>query len=286
MKAQSFSTILIVLLLQFNSSAQIIPGAKQIALSHSSIALAHDVFTHFSNPAGLAQLNWREIGFYYSPSPFGLKELANAYAAYHEPTKFGSFTIGVMTYGFDLYRENNFSFSYSNRIYKKFFVAVKIKYYSLSIKNYGNTNALAFSLSGLFYLDNNLRAAFSADNISRATYKNYEDQIPTTLIAGFSYDMLNNLILNLAYSQEIDFKASIHAGIDYQPVKYINLRFGFATEPSSFSGGIGINYSLFELDYALFNHQDLGLTHQAGLIIHFTAFDSRLKKIRDYLKIN
>ena len=52
--------------------AQFNPGAKQISLSHSDIALANDVFALFSNPSGLSQLNWREIGIYYSPAPFGL----------------------------------------------------------------------------------------------------------------------------------------------------------------------------------------------------------------------
>lgn len=285
MKTQVFSTILIVLLLQFNSSAQIIPGAKQISLSHSTIALAHDVFTHFSNSAGLAQMDWREIGIYYSPSPFGLSELANAYAVYNEPTEYGSLAIGFMTYGFDLYRENNLSFSYSKRIYKNFFAGVCAKYHSLSIKNYGNTGTISFNLSGLLYLRENLRAGFTIDNISRATYNEYEDQIPSILGTGISYDLFDNLVLNLSYMQELDWEPSLNGGIDYLLINYINLRFGVSTEPSSFSCGVGINYSLFELDYALFNHQDLGLTHQAGLIIHFTEFESRLKRIKDFLQI-
>ena len=82
------------------------PGAKQIAMSNSDVALSDDVFSFFNNPAGLAQLDWRELGLYYSPAPFGLNELANGYIAYTEPLGFGSAGIGAMTYGFDLYRES------------------------------------------------------------------------------------------------------------------------------------------------------------------------------------
>ena len=285
MKTLPFSIILVVLLLQFNSSAQIIPGAKQISISHSGIALSHDVFAHFSNPAGLDQMNWREAGIYYSPSPFGLSELANAYAVYHEPTIYGSFGLGFKSYGFELYRETDFSISYSKRIFKYYFAGLRINYRNLSIENYGNTNSLIFSLASLIYIRNDLRAGFAVDNITRASYKNYSDQIPTILSCGFSYDMLDDLILNLAYSQETDFDPSVNFGLDYAIMKYLNIRFGFSTVPSSFSGGIGINYSLFEFDYAVFNHQDLGFTHQAGLVVHFADFSSRMERIKSYLKL-
>ena len=58
--------IIFILLFQPESSAQITPGARQVSLSHSDIALSNDDFSIFKNPAGLAQINWREIGIYYS----------------------------------------------------------------------------------------------------------------------------------------------------------------------------------------------------------------------------
>ncbi len=54
--------------------------------------------------------------------------------------------------------------------------------------------------------------------------------------------------------------------------------------PSSFSAGIGINYSIFEVDYAVFNHQDLGYTHQIGITILFESpAQSRFQRIYNYL---
>ena len=100
-------TFLIVPFLLFsNAIAQIEPGARQISLSHSDVALSNDVFSLFNNPSGLSQINWREVGVYYSPAPFGLSELANGYVSYLEPFEFGSIAIGGMTYGFDLYRDS------------------------------------------------------------------------------------------------------------------------------------------------------------------------------------
>jgi hypothetical protein len=42
---------------------------------------------------------------------------------------------------------------------------------------------------------------------------------------------------------------------------------------------------LFSLDYAMFTHNDLGLTHQAGIIISFNREQNRNITIRKYLGI-
>ena len=39
----------------------------------------------------------------------------------------------------------------------------------------------------------------------------------------------------------------------------------------------------FSLDYAMFTHNDLGLTHQAGVIISFGRDENRSPTIRKYL---
>ena len=118
-------TLIIFLLLNIIAIPQFNPGAKQISLANSDVALANDVFTLFNNPSGIGQLNWREVGVYYSPAPFGLTELANGYAAYHEPFSFGSMAIGGMTYGFDLYRESKIILGYSYNNENIFFIGLQ-----------------------------------------------------------------------------------------------------------------------------------------------------------------
>ncbi|MDP2362759.1 MAG: hypothetical protein Q8M94_03205, partial [Ignavibacteria bacterium] len=119
-----FHTIIIICTITLSAYSQYNPGAKQISLSNSDVALSNDVFSLFNNPAGLSQMNWREVGVYYSPAPFGLTELANGYVAYHEPTSIGSFAIGGMSYGFDLYRESKISLGYSYNYLNKLFAGV------------------------------------------------------------------------------------------------------------------------------------------------------------------
>lgn len=280
-----FYTIIIICAISLSAYSQYNPGAKQISLSNSDVALSNDVFSLFNNPAGLSQMNWRELGIYYSPAPFGLTELANGYVAYNEPTALGSFGLGGMSYGFDLYRETMVVLGYSYNFQNNFFAGVTINYKTVSIQNYGNDGALFFNIGGLAYITDLFRVGFSIQNFNRATFGNEDDQIPMLINTGLSYDLVDEITINLALEKDIKHKASFQFGINYDLIENISLRSGFSNEPSKYSVGIGINYSIFSLDYAMFTHNDLGLTHQAGLILSFGRDENRNITIRKFLGI-
>ena len=283
---RKFKTVYFLFLFAVQIFPQYNPGARQISIANSDVALANDVFTLFSNPAGLSQLNWREVGIYYSPAPFGLTELSNGYVAYHEPLSFGSLAIGGMTYGFDLYRESKVLLGYSYNYDNNFFMGIAVNYHTFSIKNYGNTGVFYFNVGGLVYILEGLRWGFLANNLNRATVADTDDQIPMVLSTGFSFDVLENLSLNFALEKDIRYNPSVQFGIDYDIIQYISLRFGASNEPSRFTAGVGINYSFLSLDYAFFTHPDLGLTHQAGIILSFGKVGSRSEAIRKNLNSN
>ncbi|MCX8009937.1 MAG: hypothetical protein N3A61_02195, partial [Ignavibacteria bacterium] len=71
--------------------------------------------------------------------------------------------------------------------------------------------------------------------------------------------------------KDVKYPFNIKFGLEYDIIKYISLRFGVNNEPSKFTGGIGIHFSMFHVDYALLSHQDLGLSHVFGLIIKFDS---------------
>jgi hypothetical protein len=76
------------------------------------------------------------------------------------------------------------------------------------------------------------------------------------------------------------YEYSLSLGLEYNLFRYVYIRSGFSTQPDRFSAGVGINYSYFQFDYAVFTHMDLGLTHQAGFIIHFSDDEPRALKIK------
>ncbi|HCY77819.1 MAG TPA: hypothetical protein DHV28_18065 [Ignavibacteriales bacterium] len=277
--------IIIICALTFSAYSQYSPGAKQISLANSDVALSNDVFSLFNNPAGLSQMNWREVGVYYSPSPFGLSDLANGYFAYHEPTSIGSFALGGMNYGFDLFRESKIMLGYSYNYQNKFFAGLTVNYQTVSIKNYGNDAALSFNIGGLAYVSDKFRLGFAIQNVNRATFGDEDDQIPMLFSTGLSYDVIDELTINLALEKDVKYNASFQFGINYNIIENLSLRTGFSNEPSRYSAGIGINYSIFSLDYAMFTHTFLGLTHQAGIIISFGRELDRNSAIRKYLEL-
>lgn len=276
--------VVILLVFFFKGNAQISPGAIQISLSHSDVALSLDSYALFNNPAGLAQQNWSEFSIYYSPSPFGISKLANAAAVLHIPSKFGSFAFAYTTYGFDLYKENTFFVSYSKKIFSNVFLGTTISYKHTSIKNYGSANSLVLLLGGIVKLNSDFRIGFAIDNLTHSSYDNNKDEIPLKFDVGISYAVFNQLVLNSAIQKTIGTKTSIRVGVDYNLIKYLNLRFGAMNNPSSFSAGIGINYDIFEIDYAVFNHQDLGFTHQIQITILFEPNEeSRFNRSNNFL---
>jgi len=279
---------LLLLLLFVNTSniAQINPGARQISIANADVALANDVFTLFNNPAGLAQINWKEVGVYYSPAPFGLTELANGYVAYQQPFSFGSLGIGGMTYGYELYRESKIILGYSYNYDNILFLGAAINYQTYSIQNYGSTGVFYLNLGGLVYILDDLRWGFSTNNINRATVGDQDDQIPVVFSTGFSFDILQNFSLNASLVKDIRYDLSLAFGIDYDIIEYLSLRIGAADNPSKFTAGIGINYSILGLDYAFFTHPDLGLTHQVGLTLSFGKEGIRSEAIKKYLQSN
>lgn len=276
-------TLLLLIELTAITFAQYTPGARQISMANSDVALSNDVFSLFSNPAGLSQINWREVGIYYSPAPFGLTELSNGYIAYNEPFNFGSLSIGGMTYGFELYRESKVVLGYSYNYENILFAGISINYHNYSIQNYGSTGVFYLNVGGLVYILDELRWGFYVENLNKASVANLDDQIPMVFVTGLSYDVINDFSLNFALEKDIRFNPSVKFGVEYDIIEYLSLRAGTSNEPSRFTAGVGINYSLFSLDYAFFTHQDLGLTHQAGIIISFGKEGSRSSAVRKNL---
>ncbi len=262
--------ILFILLLLFTKSfAQENPGARSIALAHANISGRGDPFSLFNNPSLLTTLKNRQIGIFYSPSPFDIKELANGFASYVEPTSYGVFGVGFMVYGFELYKETKFSFGYSKKVYNNFSIGITTSYQRITIMRYGSKGLLMFDLGGTVKLDESIELGFLLKNFTRTTINNYDNQIPVSLSTGINVSPLKQLNLYGALYKELGFSPSIKFGTEYELFDFFLLRFGVSSKPENYSFGFGISFSFVQTEYAVTSHPYLGLTHQFGLIILF-----------------
>jgi hypothetical protein len=261
--------ILPFLLLTFTISfAQENPGARQIALSHADVALQADAFSLFNNPAGLAEIKKSCIGIYYSPSPFGLKELSSGYGTVTKPTTIGIFSGGFMVYGFELYKETKIAIGYARQITSNFSFGITTIYKNISIKNYGNKGFILLNAGGIVGIDDRINLGFALENFTRTTINNEANQLPVVYWTGINYKIIDMFQIFAAIKKEINYDLSFRLGAEYSILDFLQLRIGTANEPETYSGGLGISYSIFQLDYAITSHQFLGLTHQFGLVIN------------------
>lgn len=258
-------------------------GAKPISLGGAFTSLANNSNAVYYNPAGISQIPFREVSVFYSPAPFGLKELANGSVNYVEPTKFGAFGLSAKTYGFELYKEITVTATYSNNYKKKIFYGANINYYNLKIQNYGSASAFGIDIGGLAYLTDFLRWGFAAFNLNRPKIGTQDDKLPQVYRTGVSIQPRKELNFVLDVEKDTRYTASVKAGVEYSLYDMIDLRAGIGTEPTKFSGGVGLYYSIFEIDYGFYNHQDLGLTHQGTITINFGGAKNR-EIIRNSLK--
>lgn len=258
-------------------------GARSAALNGAFTSVADNSLAVFYNPAGLGQLTDREISFHYSPAPFGLTELSVASFSYTEPTKIGTFGAGVKTYGFDLYREITGLVSYGNSYRNKIYYGINLNFYHLNIKNYNSASSFGVDIGAMAYLTDFLKWGFFGKNLTGSKIGQSKDRIAQVFRTGFMVQPRTDLKFALETEKDVKYPFSFRAGFEYTIIEYIDVRAGVGSEPASFSAGAGFSYSLFQLDYALQNHSDLGFSHQASLTINFGGLGSK-KSARERLQ--
>lgn len=251
----------------FNILGQTNPGCRQIASAHSGIACFGDLFSGFNNPASLASNKERQLGFFYSPAPYGLKELSNAFAAYSEPLHFGNIAFALKTYGFELYRENAFNATLSLPLNEFIYSGISLQINSVSIRNYGSDLSPSINAGLILTPLPDLDFAIVFKNISKSTYGNYKDQIPFSYSAGAAYEYYPNSFLCFSLEKEMYLPLSFRTGLNYKIIECIELLSGIMSYPDSYSAGINIMYSIFQVQYSFYTITELGLTHQLGIII-------------------
>ena len=258
-------------------------GARAIGLNGAFTSQSDNSLAIFYNPSGLGQVKYREVSVFYCPSPFGISEISTAALTYAEPLKFGTIGIGVKTYGFELYRETSISLSFGNDFRKKIFYGFNANFYNLKIQNYNSASSFGADVGAMAYITDFLKWGFFAKNFTGTKIGESKEKLAQVYRTGFTAQPRNDLNFVLEVEKDVRYPLSFRGGMEYFINDYVNIRAGVGTEPTSFSGGIAINYNIFQLDYAIYNYRDLGITNQGSITVNFGGNSAR-KLAREQLK--
>ena len=107
-------------------------------------------------------------------------------------------------------------------------------------------------------------------NLTKTKLTTYNDErSPTIMRIGADYRFSNKVFIALETEKDIDKKAIVKAGLEYNPIKELYLRAGVSTNPSLSCFGIGVNLKQFKLDLSSTYHSTFGFSPQVGLMYKF-----------------
>lgn len=256
--------------------SQVPIGAKAMGMGAASATL-QDSWAIFNNVAGMAESTHLAAGFAYN-YPYGLQELSTAAAHVVVPNNYGIFGLGVANFGDKLFNEQKVSLGYARNIANVGF-GVRLNYHQFSAQNYGSRSAPSLDLGSSLQLTKNIYLGTSILNILRAKIADFEDErIPTVIKIGISYRPTEKLILNLDASKDIDFDPVINAGVSYELINNLFIRTGISTDPTITYFGVGMKLKKFDIDYALSNHQVLGISQQLSILMNIKEFQKKSPK--------
>lgn len=243
-------------------------GARSLAMGATYVALANSADAVFLNPGGLSQMVGTEISFFYQ-KPFGLKDLNFGTATATFPVSNYRLSVGFLSMGNGVYDQTEVALALSHHLGKAFYYGASLRYQSVAIESFGSSSTLGLGFGAVIPITESLKCGFQVNHVNRSKVGQSEDKLPRTFKGGLSLSPDARLTLSLEIFKEVGFDEEVRFGTEFKPLENFALRAGTATNPDRFSAGFGVNIEPFQIDYAFFTHNDLGLTHQLSFSIHF-----------------
>ncbi|MEO1435524.1 MAG: hypothetical protein AAFV80_08325 [Bacteroidota bacterium] len=237
-------------------------GARSRAMGGAAVT-QQDVFSLFSNPAGVAHLE--SLSFGISGENRFLQEGLNQYqAAVALPSGFGGFGLSVQYFGFELYNEQKIGLAYARKLTDFLSIGVQFDYLSVNIQEFGNKGAFTFEAG----IQSNFKEQFyfGAHVFSPARVSLTDDDLlPTVMTVGGAWKASDKLLLAVDVEKDIDLPVSFQGGLEYFIVDQLALRAGVSTAPVENHFGLGIYLGQLRIDLSSSYHQTLGVTPSASI---------------------
>lgn len=275
-------------------------GVRAIGMGEAYSAIADEISAFYWNPAGLNQIEGREISAMHAS---WLESMNYDYVAYAQPVKRGAIGASINYLSMakidrmDEYRQEDGTFSpYDLAINVTYarelgpvMSGVTFKFIQQELDG-ENATGYAVDLGLLYNLFTKTRLALVVKNIG-PEIKFIEEgaPLPLNIRLGLSYQLKQNLIFALDSVAPIDEDISINVGGEYifSGIKKfpISCRIGYRTATaanldslSGLCGGIGFILHGINVDYAWVPYGDLGDTHRISLGMKFANMTEKTEK--------
>lgn len=222
------------------------------------------------NPGILGDLQQAEVGAYLI-QPFGLQDLAVAYAhgALHAGT--GGFGAGVGYSGVDGFRATSLHLGFGHKLWKRLMIGIGLDGYYLDLADYGNTFSMGMTAGLVFPFFPGLNMGVLLRYPLSISLEGQEN-LPVNYQATLSYAISPAVQLSAEWAQEPGFPSDIRVGLAYSPLPQLPIRIGYQSLANAITAGLGYQWnSIWSVDVAAGHHPYLGFTPTAGFRYKFDS---------------
>ncbi len=241
-------------------------GASSTGMGGYTATLS-DVWSTNNNQAGLGFMTDITGGIFYE-NRFLLKETSYRAGAFVLPVKTGAFGLSVASFGYSAYSETKAGLSYGQRFGDRFSVGVQLNYLNTKLnQDYGSRNTVTGAVGIISKLSDELSIGVHVYNPTRSKLAEYDNErIPTIMKLGLDYRFSEKVMIGVETEKDMNYDASVKAGIEYHITEIFYLRGGISTNPTLSSFGFGLQMKNFKMDISSSFHQTLGMTPGISLI--------------------
>ncbi|HDL18537.1 MAG TPA: hypothetical protein ENH29_05740 [Bacteroidetes bacterium] len=262
---------IILLCVAVQSSSRAAPddrplSVQQLSMGFVSTVNRADPLLLTATPVSVASVkNWS--GATSCNRLYGLKELNLSAAAF--AGRFGKTVLAasLSRFGFELYKEQKIAIGFATQVFSRLQAGIVVRYQQISIKNYGQAGTVVLDAGWQYSLSSATTITGAFHNIHRATIGKGKQPLPQVLQVGIRYSPVSKICTVAEIYKDVSYTPEVRFGVEANLLASLSLRAGFTRNPARFTGGFGLHFAEFSLDYAFAYHPVLGYTHALGISI-------------------
>ncbi|MFW6309850.1 MAG: hypothetical protein ACOC1D_02000 [Prolixibacteraceae bacterium] len=236
-------------------------GARSLGLSHAFVSFS-DSWSTFHNQAGLAGVSGVSAGFFYE-SKFNIDELSLVAGSVVLPVKAGTFGISFFQFGKGTFKEHKFALAFAKKLSTSLSAGVQLDYFSQTFPENARANGFATFESGIIWSPTD--KLFIGGHIFNPISAGIEtpsgkQKMPFVFRTGGHYQFDEMVLTTIEAEKSSNHPVLLKAGIEFQPVENLALRFGVAGKSINYTAGIGYRTGKLSTDIGFSYHGNLGVT--------------------------